>query len=49
MTTVVQPSVAAQSEAEALHRFQTEAPHTVRAARVASLDGAGQRVAQAAP
>ncbi len=32
MTTVVQPSVAEQSEAEALYRFQTEAPDTVRAA-----------------
>ncbi|MEV6485854.1 GNAT family N-acetyltransferase [Streptomyces sp. NPDC051576] len=32
MTTVVQPSVAEQSEAEALHRFQTEAPESVRTA-----------------
>ena len=32
MTTVVQPSVAEQSEAEALYRFQTETPEPVRTA-----------------
>ncbi|WP_210588720.1 GNAT family N-acetyltransferase [Streptomyces sp. GESEQ-35] len=32
MSTVVQPSVAEQSEAEALFRFETEAPETVRTA-----------------
>ncbi|MFI6460837.1 GNAT family N-acetyltransferase [Streptomyces sp. NPDC050538] len=32
MTTVVQPSVAEQSEAEALYRFQTETPENVRSA-----------------
>ncbi|MFE2422519.1 GNAT family N-acetyltransferase [Streptomyces hokutonensis] len=32
MTTVVQPSVAEQSEAETLYRFQTETPESVRTA-----------------
>ncbi|WP_043672091.1 GNAT family N-acetyltransferase [Streptomyces xylophagus] len=32
MTTAVQPSVAEQSEAEALYRFQTETPESVRSA-----------------
>ncbi|MDV9178247.1 GNAT family N-acetyltransferase, partial [Streptomyces sp. W16] len=45
MTTVVQPSVAEQSEAEALYRFQTETPEPVRTALGMSATRIGGGVA----